>query len=105
MYELEWKIYGIIGPHAKTSRISSFELGGVTHSEKAAFQPSAETNKKKNTSDLTRRDNSNVLARGPIIPVFTVHEGETQQTSPAFETKKNKRDIHGVLLGGAASTS
>ena len=58
----------IIETGARTSRISSFRLGGENTARKI-LQPSAET------TDLTRRGNSNVLAPISIISVFTVtHE-------------------------------
>ena len=46
---------GIIGPHAKTSRIPSFGLGGKKYSEKTVFQPLHwKTNKKKKRQTLLR---------------------------------------------------
>jgi len=55
----------IIETGARTSRISSFRLGGENTARKI-LQPSAET------THLTRRGNSNVLAPVSIISVFTV---------------------------------
>jgi len=55
----------IIETGARTIRISSFRLGGENTARKI-IQPSAET------TDLTRRGNSNVLAPVSIISVFTV---------------------------------
>ena len=55
----------IIETGARTSRISSFGFGGEITARRI-LQPSAET------TDLTRRGNSNVLAPVSIISVFTV---------------------------------
>ncbi|RPA98007.1 hypothetical protein L873DRAFT_1063294 [Choiromyces venosus 120613-1] len=45
-------------------------IKGRKHSEKIAFQPSAEANKKKKQTDLARRGKSNHLARFSIISLF-----------------------------------
>ena len=58
----------IIETRARTSRISSFRLGGENAGARKILQPSAET------TDLTRRGNSNVLAPVSIISVFAVVE-------------------------------
>ena len=46
---------------SKASKIPSFGLGRKNTVKKLSFKPSAGTNKKKKTTNLTRRGNSNVL--------------------------------------------
>ena len=62
----------IIGPETKTSEIPSLGQGGERTAKTDPLSPSLRQNKKKKEPDVTSKGNSNVLARGPIIPVLTV---------------------------------
>ena len=58
--------FGITKPRAKTSKIPSLGLGG-----KLALSPKLKAKNKKG-ADLANKGSSNILVRGPIIPVLTV---------------------------------
>jgi len=60
----ELGLFRHVGPHVKTSKFPPLES-----QRKIDLQPSTELNQKRNTTDLTRRGNSNVPA---IIPAFAV---------------------------------
>jgi len=61
----------IIEKDARTSRISPFGLRGENTAKRFSFSPLLRQIKE-NQTDLTRRGNSNVLARFSILPAPTV---------------------------------
>jgi len=61
----------VIENSAKMFRISPLRTRGRNTGRRSSFSPDLGQRKRKNTMDLTRGSNSNVLARISIISIFT----------------------------------
>lgn len=77
---------------------------GRKHAERILFQPPVETSgKKENPTDLTRRGNSNVLARFSVLTVTkpspspSEHNNILVLTERGKEKKKRKKGDHSIL--------